>query len=272
MSILCDYHVHSTFSGDAKDALEDMVRSAIANGLKHICFTEHMDQCFPYLPGEEGMFELNTDSYLYELLRVREQYKDDIKVCFGVELGLQTDAVRENAIYAKSHEFDFVIASLHVVDKVDPYYPVYFEDKTEEEAYGLYFKRIYENIAKFQNFDVLGHMDYIVRYGANKDQNYRYETYKADIDRILEFLVDHEKGLEVNTGGIRKGTKDVHPCTDILKRYKELGGEIVTIGSDAHNVNDIAADFDIAEKVLKDCGFGYYCIYENRIAEFKKLL
>ena len=271
MAIICDYHVHSNFSGDAKDTLEDMVKSAIDKGFSQICFTEHQDLVFPYLPGEEGMFDLNTDSYLYELLRVRNKYEDRIRVCFGVELGMQLDAVRENAIYAKSHEFDMIIASLHLVDKVDPYYPEYFEGKTEEEAYGTYFTRIYENLLRFENFDVLGHLDYIVRYGANKDNNYKYETYKSTIDKILEFLIEHEKALEINTAGIRKGTKDVHPTLDILTAYKSMGGELVTIGSDAHNVNDIGADFDRAEEALKECGFKYYCLYENRVAEFKKL-
>ncbi len=213
----------------------------------------------------------NTDAYLYELLGLRGKYDDKIKIGFGVELGMQLDAVRENAIYAKSREFDLIIASLHLVDKVDPYYPEYYEDKTEEEAYGLYFTRIYENLLKFENFDVLGHLDYIVRYGTNKDKNYKYEIYKDTIDKILAFLIDHEKALEINTAGIRKGTRNLHPTLDIIKKYKEMGGELITIGSDAHYKDDVAADFNRAEEALKECGFKYYTIYENRIAEYKKL-
>lgn len=264
MSILCDYHMHSTFSGDADDDMEKMIESAIAKGLKQICFTEHMDKNFPYKVGEEGMFELNTDSYLYDLLCAREKYAGKINICFGVELGMQLDSVVDNNIFASSQRFDFVLASLHLVDKMDPYYPEYFEGKTEEEAYGLYFQRVYENICKFDEYDVLGHLDYIVRYGAEKDANYRYETYKDTIDKILLHLVEHEKGLELNTAGIRAGTKDVHPTLDILKKYKELGGRIVTIGSDAHNAKDIAADFDRAEAALKECGFSHYTMFVNR--------
>lgn len=271
MAILCDQHMHSTYSGDAKSSMEDMILAAIDKGLKYITFTEHMDFGYPYLPGEEGMFELNTDAYLYNLLTMRAKYEDKIRICFGVELGMDLDEVRDNAIYAKSHEFDLIIASVHVVDKVDPYYPQYFEDKSEEEAYGLYFRRMYENLLKFENFDVLGHLDYIVRYGPNKDENYKYETYKDTIDNILKYLVEHEKGLEINTGGLREGIKSVHPTLEILKKYKELGGEIVTIGSDAHSTATIASDFDKAEEALKECGFKYYSIIENRIAEYKKL-
>jgi len=272
MAILYDQHIHSSYSGDAKTGMEDIVKSAIDKGLKGITFTEHQDLVFPYLPGEEGMFSLNTDAYLYELLSMRSKYEGKLQIGFGVELGLQLDAVKENLIYARSREFDMIIASLHLVDKVDPYYPQYFEDKTEEEAYGLYFTRFYENLVKFQNFDVIGHLDYIVRYGANKDNNYKYETYKDTIDRILEFAIDHEKAIEINTAGLRKGTRDVHPAIDILKKYKEMGGELITIGSDAHNDTDIASDFDRAEAVLTECGFKYYCTYENRIAEFRKIM
>ena len=271
MAIISDQHMHSTYSGDAKDSMETMILSAIDKGLKSICFTEHQDFGYPYREGEEGMFELNTDAYLYELLTMRAKYEDRIRVGFGVELGMDLEEVRKNAIFAKSHEFDMIIASLHEVDKVDPYYPEYFEDKSEEEAYGLYFRRMYDNLLKFENFDVLGHIDYIVRYGRNKDNTYRYETYRDTIDAILHFLIEHDKGLEINTAGLRQGLKDVHPTLDILKRYRELGGEVITVGSDAHNAGDIARDFDRAEQALKECGYKYYSIFENRIAEYKKL-
>ncbi len=274
MAILFDQHLHSTFSGDAIDSMESMVKSAIDKGLKGITFTEHQDLEFPYAENniKEGMFDLNTDAYLYELLTLRSKYEDQIQINFGVEVGLQLEAVRPNAIYAKSHEFDMIIASLHVIDKIDPYYPAYYEGKSEEEAYGLYFSRLYENLLRFENFDVLGHLDYIVRYGTNKDNNYKYETYKEGIDKILEFAISHEKAIEINTAGLRKGTKDLHPNIDILKAYKAMGGELVTIGSDAHNAGDIAADFNRAEEALKECGFKYYCTYMGRVAEYRKLV
>ncbi len=271
MSILCDYHVHSTFSGDAKGSMKEMIDSAVSKGLKKICFTEHMDKQFPYRPGEEGMFELNADSYLYDLLRFKSEYEGIIDIGFGVEVGMQIGALKDNLIFSRSHEFDFILASIHVVDGFDPYYPEYFEGKTEEEAYGRYFETIYENIARFDNYDVLAHLDYIVRYGADKDKNYKYEIYKETIDKILKHIIEHEKGLELNTAGLRKGTRDLHPCFDIIKKYKELGGELVTIGSDAHEPAHVAADFDKAEEALIEAGFKYYCMYENRIAEYKKI-
>ena len=275
MAILSDQHLHSTYSGDGKETMENMVLAAIDKGLNHICFTEHMDIGYPYEQAkgdlEPGVFDLNTDAYLYELLTLRAKYEDKIRICFGVEIGMQLSEVRANAIYAKSHEFDLIIASLHVIDGLDPYYPEYYEGKSEEEAFGHYFDRIYENIVKFENFDILGHLDYIVRYGPNKDENYKYEQYRDAIDRILKFVIEHEKGIEINTAGIRKGLKCFHPTLDIIKRYKELGGEIITVGSDAHSAKGIASDFDRTEEALRECGFKYYSIIENRIAEYKKL-
>ncbi|MCR4650918.1 MAG: histidinol-phosphatase HisJ family protein [Lachnospiraceae bacterium] len=261
---MSDCHVHSTFSGDAESSMEDMILKAIDKGLQVITFTDHCDMDFPYKEGEEGLFDLNTDSYLYDILRFREKYGDKIEVGFGVEIGMQTSCADKNTDYVREHDFDFVIASLHLVDGYDPYYPEYYEGKTEKEAYGRYFELLLENIRLFNDYDVVGHLDYIVRYGKDKDANYRYEDYKDVIDEILKEVIAGKKGLEVNTAGLRKGTKDVHPTYEILKRYKELGGEIITIGSDAHRTDNIAADFDSALKVLKEVGFEYYCIYRKR--------
>ena len=130
---------------------------------------------------------------------------------------------------------------------------------------------ILENIKKFSNFDVYGHLDYVVRYGPNKDKEYTYEKYKDILDSILKLLIEKGKGIEINTGGVKSGLKELHPCTSIVKRYRELGGEIITIGSDAHTPEHIASHFNRAEEVLKECGFKYYTIFEKRVAEFKKL-
>jgi len=111
-----------------------------------------------------------------------------------------------------------------------------------------------------------------VRYGKNKDTEYTYTKYSDILDEILKLLLDKGKGIELNTGGIKSGMRDFHPCTDILKRYREMGGEIITVGSDAHKPQDLCQGFDRAFDVLKECGFSYYTIFENRLPEFKKLV
>jgi histidinol-phosphatase (PHP family) len=252
--------------------MEEMIQKGIALGLKTMCFTEHQDYDYPDSPdGPGSMFLLNTDSYLYDLASLKEKYKGQIRLLFGVELGLQPHLMRQNAVYAKSYEFDFIIASSHICSGKDPYYPAFFEGRSEEEAYREYFTSVLENAKKFSNFDVYGHLDYVVRYGANMDRDYSYEKYRDILDAILELLLEKGKGIELNTGGIKKGMKDFHPCMDILKRYRSLGGEIITIGSDSHDAGHIADHFDRACEVLKECGFQYYTVFEKRNPEYIRL-
>ena len=144
MAITSDFHMHSEFSGDSSAPMEEMIQKSISMGLSHICLTEHYDPDYVYLPGEEGMFELNTDSYLYELLRLRERYKNEISVGFGVELGLQPHLKRELAVFAKSQNFDFIIGSSHICNHKDVYYPSFFEGRSEEEAHHEYFESVLE--------------------------------------------------------------------------------------------------------------------------------
>lgn len=272
MPITADCHLHSSFSGDSDTPMEEMVLKGISLGLNTMCFTEHHDIDYPDSPeGSGSIFLLNTDSYLYDLARLKEKYRDRIRLLFGVELGLQPEILRKNAVYAKSYEFDFIIGSSHICHGRDPYYPAFYEGRSEEDAYREYFTSILENVKKFSNFDVYGHLDYVVRYGPNRDQNYCYEKYRDIFDEILETLLENGKGIELNTGGIKQGMKDFHPCTDILKRYRQLGGEIVTVGSDAHDTDQIAASFSRAAEVLQSCGFRYYTLFQNRTPEFIRI-
>ena len=275
MIIKSDYHVHSNNSTDSKEPMENMIKKGIELGLDTICFTEHHDIDFPQLPeraDEEAPFLLNTDSYLYELLGLRSKYADKINVLFGVEIGVQPHLRRELAVYAKSYDFDFIIASTHLVNRMDPYYPSFYEGKTDEEAYREYFKEVLDDLRIFNNFDVFGHLDYIVRYGRTKDAEYSYDKYKDCIDPILDRILELEKGIELNTGAIRYGMRELNPCMDILKKYREMGGEIITIGSDAHETGYLADGFDRAAEVLKECGFKYYTTIEKRVAEYHKLV
>lgn len=272
MPITADCHLHSSFSGDSHTPMEQIILRGITAGFTTLCFTEHNDFNYPDSPEEAGnIFLLNTDSYLYDLAKLKEQYKDKIRVLFGVELGLQPEVLRQNAVFAKSYAFDFIIGSSHVCHGKDPYYPAFFEGRSKEAALREYFESILENVKKFSNFDVYGHLDYAVRYAPGLDTDYSYEKYHDILDEILKLLLEKGKGIELNTGGLKSGMHDLHPCKDILKRYRQLGGEIITIGSDSHNTEDIGAHFEHAASVLEECGFRYYCVFEKRTPEFHKL-
>lgn len=273
MPISADYHLHSSFSGDSDTPIEEMVLQGIRLGLAQMCFTEHQD--FDYPVSKEtpaGYFDLNPDSYLYDFLKMKEKYADKVKLCFGVELGLQPYLAKKNAAFAKAHDYDFIIGSSHLCNGKDPYYPAFYEGRSQYEAYREYFTSILENLKVFSNFDVYGHLDYVVRYGPDKDNGYCYEQYHDIFDAILQKLIENGKGIEINTAGLSKGLKDVNPCTAIIRRYKQLGGEIITIGSDAHTPEQIAAHFEKASAVLTECGFRYYCTFEKRSASFHKIL
>ncbi|MGN0278702.1 MAG: histidinol-phosphatase HisJ family protein [Lachnospiraceae bacterium] len=272
MPITADYHLHSSFSGDSDTPMEAMIQQGITLGLTQMCFTEHNDFDYPVTDQDPaGKFELNPDSYLYDFIKYKEKYADKINLCFGVELGLQPHLSRKNAAFAKAHEYDFIIASSHLCNGKDPYYPSFYEGRSQEEAYREYFESILDNLKLFSNFDVYGHIDYVVRYGPTKDEGYSYELYRDILDKILNKLLDMEKGIEINTSALAKGMKEPNPCIGILQKYHDLGGEIITVGSDAHSPAQIAYAFDRAADILKDCGFRYYTTFEKRSPSFHKL-
>ena len=157
------------------------------------------------------------------------------------------------------------------MDSKDPYYPEFFDGYTEREAYEKYFSVSLARIRQIDCFDVLGHLDYVVRYGPNRNQYYSYEAYQEYIDPILKTLIEKGRGLECNTAGFKYGLGHPNPTEDILRRYRELGGEILTVGSDAHRPEHIGYDFHRLPELLKACGFRYYTIYHNRKPEFLPL-
>lgn len=272
MPITADSHLHSSFSGDSDTPMEEMILQGIRLGLTHMCFTEHNDFDYPVTePDPAGLFELNPDAYLYDFIKLKEKYEGRIRLCFGLELGLQPHLSKRNAAFAKEHEYDFIIGSSHICNGKDPYYPSFYEGRKQEDAYLEYFESILDNLESYSNFDVYGHLDYVVRYGPKKDEGYSYEAYRDILDRILERLIDMEKGIEINTAGLAKGMRQPNPCTGILRRYRELGGEVITTGSDAHSPEQIAYAFGQAADILKGCGFRYYATFEKRRPSFHKL-
>jgi len=264
--INADLHMHSSFSGDSQEDMDRMIQKALAIGFKTICFTEHMDMDFPKNSIDpDDIFELDTDSYLKYFLEIKEKYSNSgINLLFGVELGLQPHLAATHLQYVHRYPFDFVIGSEHTTNRQDPYYPDYYANRSEYEAYSEYFQDIADNIDAFSDFDSLGHLDYVVRYGPNRNLEYSYSKYSDYIDSILNKLISKNIALEVNTGGFKYNLGEPNPSVDIIRRYKEFGGELITIGSDAHDHSRIGADFDKVYSILSNLGYKYYTIYENR--------
>ena len=266
--MLWDTHLHTSFSGDSSAVPEDMIQKAIDLGLAGICVTDHLDLDYPEEP---DLFLPNLDIYVPEIHRLSEKYRNIIPIRTGIELGLQPHLAGIHRNLTAAHDFDFIIGSSHVVHGIDPYYPKYYEGRPEREAYLEYFTSIPENIRAFDDFDVYGHLDYVVRYGPNQNTGYSYDAYRDVIDVILKLLIEKGKGLEVNTAGFKYGLGHPNPTEEILKRYHEMGGEILTIGSDAHLPEHIAYAFQKMPDILRSCGFSWYTIFKKRKPEFIRL-
>lgn len=265
MAILHDYHVHSHFSGDCTTAMEHMTQAAISKGLSGLCITEHLDLDYPVSADcPPGMFDLDIPAYRDYYLKIRSKYTSQIELLFGIELGLQPHLAKTHEHILASNSFDFVLGSVHTCHAKDPYFPEFYSGREEEEAYREYFTCILENLNTCTSFDSLAHLDYVVRYGPNKDTYYTFERYQDVLDPILLKLISLGKAIECNTGAIGYGLKSLNPSREILKRYRALGGEQVTIGSDAHKAPALGNGFDIARDLLSDCGFTCYTTFKER--------
>ena len=164
-----------------------------------------------------------------------------------------------------------MIGSLHVVDGKDPYYRDLFSDLTDRELYQKTFEEMYACLMAADAFDVLGHIDYIVRYGTYQAEEYSYEAFASCLDAILKRVIQMGKGIELNTAGLKYGLGFCHPHPEVLRRYRELGGEIITVGADGHRPEHVAYEFARGAEVLRECGFRYYTEFSGRKPVFQKL-
>lgn len=277
--IQADMHMHTWFSTDSEACPRDMADEAVRKGLKTICFTDHFDKD-DLEWGEEGIFDV--DAYFVEMQKLQKEYAGKLNIRIGIELGLRTYLKDYYEELTKKYPFDFVIGSVHNVPYkkdaegnilyTDPAAEKLFTDRTDKEAYRLMMETTLENVRTSDCFQTLGHLDYVVRYGKSREKEYSYTDYADIIDEILKLLIEKEKGLEVNSAGLKYGLPFAHPHPDVLKRYRELGGEIITIGADAHKPEHIAYDFAKAEEILKSCGFKYYTEFFEQKPVFKQLI
>ena len=265
MQLLWDTHLHSDFSGDANIAAAEMIAAARQLPLAGITFTDHLDLDYQEEP---GLFDLDTDSYCAKIQELRgAECTRDFSVSLGIELGLQPHLASAYQELLEQYPFDYVIGSTHVIHGEDPYYPKYFSTRDEKSAFTEYYEIILENIQTFDNFDSLGHLDYCFRYGPYARPNMdTYTSYREIVDAILSTIIKKDIALEVNTGAFRCGMTEPNPSVAIIKRYKELGGKLLTIGSDAHKTEHIGLHFTELPDLLLDCGFKEYHVYKNRVA------
>ena len=262
-----DVHMHCGFSNDSETRPEDMVESAIAKGLSVICFTDHYDK--DNLDwGDEAIFDV--ESYFQKMIELQEEYRNQIDIRIGAEIGMQPYLAEYYQDFMAQHPFDFVIGSVHSVLEHDVALD-FFQKHSDPEGYKIYFEEMLQDVQKIKSYDVLGHLDYIVRYSNQGSKGFDLNDYMDIIEEILKQVIAHGKGIEMNMSGLKYGLGAPHPQPEIIKRYRELGGEIITVGADGHIPEHIAYDYHLADDILKSCGFKYYTEFKGRKPVFVKI-
>lgn len=259
-----DYHMHSTVSFDGHDTPEKMALAAKNAGLREVCFTDHIDDD-PRGIIMDQRFSLEAYSAAYDDLEI-----PGLKIRRGVEFGLLPDNQASLKKLLSGRQFDFVIGSIHYADGADAYFPPYWEGKTLHQAESVYLQTVCECVKAHDDFDVLGHLTYLSKARANPVHTpIVIEEHRQIVDEILKVLVSKGKGMEINTSGVDR-TGDFLPPEVYLRRFKELGGQIVTVGSDAHTWDRVGQYTQRACQMVMDI-FGYVCTYEGRKPIFHRV-
>lgn len=176
--ITADCHIHTEFSSDSETKITDQVERAIALGLDHICFTDHMDMD---LSG--GRIRTGYGCLCKTGTGATGRIQRPVRICLGVELGMQEHLKERQQAYIEKYPFDFVIGSMHLIHGEDPYFGKIYEEMGDEEAYREYFRATLENLKRAPKIHTLGHLDYAVRYGKEKDRYYSYERFSQETMR-----------------------------------------------------------------------------------------
>lgn len=276
-----DYHLHCEFSDDSTESMETQIERGIAIGLDEMCFTDHVDYGvkrdwddplgIEWREGDSGDGSLdpvaNVDypKYFEKLYRLKERYADDITVKAGLEFGIQFHTAGQfEQLYRKySDKLDFVLFSMHQVEDKEFWTGDFQAGRTQKEYNMKYYEEILRTMEIFKEYSVLAHLDLIVRY--DPQGTYPFKKTRNIIAAILEQAIRDDKGIELNTSSWKYGLADTQPSRDILRLYKDLGGRIITVGSDAHKKDFLGNHFDDAYAILKDeIGF-------SEIATFDKM-
>lgn len=282
--MLADYHVHTEFSDDSVLQLEDVCSLAIERGIDEICITDHVDYGvrpdwdeYRRDPSSARIFEgkpsINVDyeRYFPAIERVRERFAPELFVKTGMEFGVQSHtANRFHALFEQfADNWDFIILSIHQVGNEEFWNGTFQQGRTQAEYNMQYYEEMLRVVQSFDDWSVLGHLDLIKRYdqlGPWPDSNAR-----DIIAEILKEAIRRGKGIELNTSSIRYGLSDLTPSTQILRLYRDLGGRILTTGSDSHKSEHLGAHIPMMRERLKDIGFTEFCTFDHMEPIFHRL-
>lgn len=255
-----DLHLHSEFSFDSYTDPEENIKVAIKNKVKIMAFTDHMDN---FCQNDRDI-SFDLEKYFSTIYKFREKYKNQIKILAGVEVGLAYENADKINQFIDENPFDFIIGSIHAVEFKDIWSNRKIIEKNPKYYFRKYYQYMLESIKSCKNFSVLGHIDYIDRYIKDKSVIPDFSFYEDLIEEILKELIKTNRGIEYNTAGFRNNLSYANPKDKILEKYKNLGGNIITLGSDSHFPDTISYKIDDGIKHLKDLGFDHISYFENK--------
>lgn len=259
-----DFHLHTTVSFDGKATAQQVVDAALKAGLREICFTDHVDYD-PKANLQTMVFDPGTYSAAYDALEAPE-----LAIRLGMEFGMTPDNIPQFREQLRQRRYDFILGSVHFVDGLDVYFPEFWEGKTAIQAQREFLEQTLACVRVHEDFDVLAHLTFLSKSPANPEKiPISYNAHRKILDEILRELVKKDKGLEMNTSGLDRGVGFL-PGKEYFVRFRELGGRIVTVGSDAHTANRVGQYCGDACGILKDI-FGYVCTFHNRTPVFHRL-
>lgn len=264
--ILPDYHVHTSYSPDSKMEPDEAIRAAIASGVTEICFTEHMDlghhvECYNQIPSFESM-----DKTISQL----ESKYPEINIRKGIEAGYISDTAKQTAEVLAEQKFDFVLLSTHCADGLDCGLAESKRGRDKITAYKSYLETVFDSVKDerlAEHYDCVSHIGYIAKGLHYEDNAFPYQLFPELFDIILIEIIKRGKGIEVNTSGIDRGGH-VLPHPSIVRRYRELGGRIITIGSDAHRHQNVGAHIKEGIEIIAKAGFKEITLFKNRKPTF----
>ncbi len=263
MGIPCDYHTHTRFSADGQATMAEMCEAAIRCGLREICFTEHVD----WLPWDKTRDYFDPSAYVPAALQCRSEFSDRLSVRIGLEISEPHLAAGEIQTLLSAWPFDFVLGSAHWIDQSGVFLTDIYRLHPAEHVEHEYFLRVLE-LAEQGDFDSLGHLDVIKRYRPKESGPFDTISHADILRTILRTLIQRGKAFEINTSPLRRGLDSTCPDLTVLRWYRELGGEKLTIGSDAHHPDQVGTGFDIVWNMLQAAGFLRIVSYSNRQPEW----
>ena len=257
---LIDTHNHTSDSMDADFSAAEMCEGAVKNGLDIIALTDHVELDVFKRDG----FDLDAEASYKHINKVKDEFAGRIKVLTGVELGEASYAPEDADRLLSEKDYDFVLGSIHNLRNREDFYFIDYSKVSTEAIILEYYNEI-KNLIHWGGFDSLAHLTYPLRYIVGEHGFYVDESkFKGQVDEILTLLAEKDKALEINTSGLRQKLGRTMPDEDVIRRFRELGGRLITVGSDAHRPGDIGAGIIQSYEIAKRCGFGSIFYFENR--------